>query len=270
MKKFTVLVALILLAISGAAYAAPVSLLTSEPNVSTWVCLPIDVSLGTSDWYAGISRSPGLNGSYWRTEGSLTSLSVSEDPEASKIKLSVYGVDTSKTVEIPVAPWTSVGAADVVDALSLPDGTYVINAEYPHNTSVTFRTYNDLGENGTFGATLPKLTAYTKSFVTWPAQVGRRWLYVVVLDNASFYVATYKYDGTLVSVGEVDASSFVYGYLYKQSIDPEVGFAVIELKAREGGQPGGYVYNPAVLPYGTGVDNITGAPNIFTASPALF
>lgn len=270
MKKFTVLVALLLLVLSGVSYGAPVELLTSEPNVSTWICLPIDVTLGNSDWYGGIARSPGLNGSYWRTEGAITSLSVSEDPEDSYVTLSVYGETTSHTVGIPVAPWTSIGAPDVIEALFLPDGVYVVNAEYRHNLSVTFRTYNDLGENGTYGSTLPKLTAFTKSFVTWPAQIGRRWLYVVVLDNASFYIALYKYDGTLAYVGEVDSGAFAYGQLYKHSIDPEIGFAVIELKPSTGGQPGGYEYHPAVLPYGTGVDNLTGAPAIFTATPVTF
>ena len=270
MKKFTALVALVLLIVSGLSYAGPVELLTTEPNTSTWVCSPIDITIGNSDWYAGISRAPGLNGSYWRTEGTLTSLSVSENPEDSVVKLNVYGESTATTLEIPITPWTSMGSPDVVETLALPDGVYVINAEYDPNLSVTFRTYNDLGTGGTYGATLPKLTALSKSFVVWPAQVGRRWLYVVVLDNASFYVALYNYDGTVAYVGEVDASAFGQGYLYKYSIGSDIGFAVIERKPPTGGQPGGYVYNPMILPYGTGVDNLTGAPNIFTATPAIF
>lgn len=269
MKKFTVIVALAVLLLAGTTHAASVELLTEQPNVSTWVCMPIDVTLGNSDWYAGIARSPGLNGSYWKTEGSVTSLSVSDVPEFNRVSFDVYG-SVYAQASVDVAPWTVIGTPDVVTEFGLPDGTYVINAKYPVNMGVTFRTYNDLGENGTYGATLPKLSAFTKSFVTWPAQIGRRWLYVVVLDNASFYIALYKYDGTLAYVGEVDSGAFAYGQLYKHSIDPEIGFAVIELKPSTGGQPGGYVYNPAVLPYGTGVDNLTGAPNIFTASPAVF
>jgi len=256
--------------LSRAVFGAPVELSAVQPNTSTWECEPTDSTMGSSNWYAGVSRSPGLNGSYWRTEGTLTSLSISEAPEDNIVTLNVYGNDLTDSISIEVDPWTSAGSSDVVASLSLPDGTYVINAQYPRNLSVTFRTYNDLGENGTYGATLPKLSAFTKSFVTWPSQVGRRWLYVVVLDNASFYLAFYKYDGTLAYVGEVDATTFSHGYLYRHQIDPAVGFAVIEKKPREGGQPGGYVYNPSVLPYGTGVDNTTGAPNIFTAEPAAF
>ena len=269
MRKLVAFLALAVLFIAGLSSAAPVSLLTAEPNTSTWVCMPIDVSLGNSDWYAGISRSPGLNGSYWKTEGAVASLAVSDAPELNRVVFNVFG-NTYKQVSVDLTPWTMIGTSDVVTEFGLPDGTYVVNTAYPPNIGVTFRTYNDLGENGTYGATLPKLTAYTKSFVSWPSQVGRRWLYVVVLDNADFYIALYKYDGTLVYLGEENSAIFGYVRLFSRPVDPEVGFAVIELKPREGGQPGGYEYHPSVLPYGTGVDNLTGAPNIFTAVPALF
>lgn len=270
MKKFTVIVVFAILCLAGVASAGPVELVMEQPNVSTWECMPVDVTLENSDWYAGISRSPGLNGSYWRTEGAITSVIPLSNSDDSLVSFNVYGPGVVQTIDVHVEPWTSVGALDVVEALSLPDGTYAINAVYPKNLSVTFRTYNDLGEDGTYGATLPKLSSFTKSFITWPYAVGRRWLYVVVLDNASFYVALYKYDGTLAYLEEVDASAFYHGYLYRRAVDPDIGFAVIEMKPQEGGVPGGHVYHPAVLPYGTGVDNLTGSPNIFTASPAIF
>ena len=191
MKKFTVLVALALLVFSGTAYGQSVDLLTKIADVSGWECYPTGASVGHSDWFAGIARSPGLLGSYWRTEGLVTSLSPSSLPEDSRMRLNVYG-DAYKLVDIDVSPWTAVGAADVVEVLSLPDGVYVINAVYPDNMGIVFRTYNDLGASGTYGSTLPKLYPYSKSFVSWPSQVGRRWLYVVVLDNASLYMPHLK------------------------------------------------------------------------------
>ena len=273
MKNFVVFILAVLLLAAAPAYSTSIELLPFQSNTSEWAettapspCSAVSVN---SQWFAGIARSPGLEGSYWKTEALVTSVVPTTDPANSTIRFDIFG-DSPSAVSIDVTPWTAVGAFDVVEALSLPDGVYVINAVHNGNMGVVFRTYNDLGELGTYGATLPKLESYAKSVVSWPVQTGRRWLYVVVLDGASFYVAMYKYDGTVVSIEEINGDTFAHGHLFKQAVGTDVGFAVVELKPRVGGQPGGYLYCPEVLPYGTGVDNSTGAPNIFSAFPLSF
>lgn len=269
MKKFTVLIAFALLALSGLAYASPpVELLTKIHDVSTWTCMPTQSTLGHSTWFSGIARSPGLAGSYWKTEGVITSVANSAAPEANTMLLKVYG-SVTPLLSLTLAPWTTVGATDVVGALDLPDGVYVINAEYPDNMSITLRTYNDLGSGGTYGSTLPALTAFNTSYVSWPLAVGRRWLYVVAIDNADFYLTYYSYDGTLTRIEEVDGSSFAYVQLVKFAVADTEGFVVITQNS-SGGYPSGYDPHPAVMPYGTGVDVSTGAPSIYTATPYVY
>lgn len=268
MKKFTVLVALCLLVLTGVSNAAEVELMTAVQNTSTWVCMPTEITLGHSTWFAGVARSPGLAGSYWKTEGVVTSTANSADPAANTMDLHFYGAVTP-TFSLQLAPFTAVGATDVVEALGLPDGVYVVNAEYPDNMSIGLRTYNDLGNGVTYGSSLPALTSYNTSFVSWPLSVGRRWLYVVAIDNADFYLTYYDYDGTLTNVVSISGSELNYVHLLKFEIAQTTGFVVVTLNIT-GGFPSGYDPHPAVMPYGTGVDVSTGSPSIYTATPYIY
>jgi PKD repeat protein len=133
------------------AYASVVDNLTQDPVYIQ----AVPASAGSSLTIPVVGRSPGANGTFWRSDVTLF------NPSASRITLSVIYGGASKSLSINAGD--TVVLADVLSEWGQTSGSGTLRVTWSGSIGpvVTSRTYTSVATGGTYGQSIDPVTSFT-------------------------------------------------------------------------------------------------------------